>query len=155
MYHYGLMQNNIFGTKHIGKSEPVAVSRNGSQECSHCTIHCNCDATRLNMVIPVAVSLRPSPTVAARRKGITHQAILCNWPVADNRVASRRLVWARLKSSANRYFPEIQSTSRLKWIHVTHVGKRAEAYHQRLFLRLLRLRYCSDVNVETNWLIAL
>ena len=74
----------------------VAMSRSASQECSHCTIHCNCDATRLNMFIPVAVSLRPSPTVAARRKGITHLAILCNWPVADNRVASRRLVWARL-----------------------------------------------------------
>ena len=75
----------------------VAMSRGQSQECSHCTIHCNCDATRFDMFISVAVSLRPSPTVAARRKGITHLAILCNWPVADNRVASRRLVWARLK----------------------------------------------------------
>ena len=30
----------------------VAMSRSASQECSHCTIHCNCDATRLNMFIP-------------------------------------------------------------------------------------------------------
>ena len=67
------------------------MSRNASQECSHCTIHCNCDAIR-----HVHPSCSESPTVAARRKGITHQAILCNWPVADNRVASRRLVWARL-----------------------------------------------------------
>ena len=84
----------------LEKFDSVAVSRNESQECSHCTIYCNCDATRLNMFIPVAVSLRPSPTVASRRKGITHQPILCNWLVADNRVASRRLVWARLKASS-------------------------------------------------------
>ena len=74
----------------------VAVSRNQSQVCSFCTMHCNCDATLFDMFIPVAVSRRPSPTVAARGKGVKHQAILCNWPVADNHVASRRLVWARL-----------------------------------------------------------
>ena len=56
----------------------VAMSRSASQECSHSTIHCNCDATRFDKFILVAVSRRPSPTVAARRKGITHPAILCN-----------------------------------------------------------------------------
>ena len=42
------------------------------------------------VVIPHAMSRRTSLTVAIRRQGITQHTILCNWTVADNRVASRR-----------------------------------------------------------------
>ena len=84
---FGLLQNNILEQNTLEKSEPVAVSRRSAHIARF-----TATATRLNMFIPVAVSLRPSPTVAARRQGITHQAILCNWLVADNRVASCRLV---------------------------------------------------------------
>ena len=50
--------------------------------------------TRFDMFISVVVSRRPSQTVAVRCKGITYQAILCNWPVADNRVA--HVAWCGL-----------------------------------------------------------
>ena len=55
----------------------VAVSRSHGRKSAH-TARFTATATRFDMFIPVAVSLQPSPTVAARRKGITHQPIPCN-----------------------------------------------------------------------------
>ena len=42
--------------------DTVAMSRSASQECSHCTIHCNCDA-----IEHVHPSCSESPTVADSR----------------------------------------------------------------------------------------
>ena len=79
------MQNNIFGTKHIGK---IRASCSQSQRVAGVlTLHDSLQLRR-DAIEHVHPSCSESPTVAARRKGITHQAIHCNWPVADNRVAS-------------------------------------------------------------------